>query len=113
MSPADESSAKDVQVDFLAGLRQKRFLHLQKACGARQGNRVVPNQLIDAFHIWCAESAAASHFLTNDFKLIRAVRNYKSSPPKVKLVKPSELLADFRLANERGEDDDNSGAGPL
>jgi hypothetical protein len=88
----DERSPGDVQIDFIRGIDHPRFSQLQKACGAAQGKTVNSNQLLDAFHVWCAESAGATHFLTTDFKLVRLVRGHKSHPPEVKLVLPSELL---------------------
>src|SRR5262249_21334113 len=78
--------------DFLNRITHARFLQLKHACGALQGDHVNENQLADAFHIWCAEVADASHFLTTDFKLARVVRSYKAAPLRVKVVIPSELL---------------------
>ncbi len=93
LSGLDHSSGKQLQLDFLREIRHERFLQLQKACGAYQGSRdPAPNQLLDAFHVWCAESAGADLFLTCDLTLIRTVRSHKRFPPKVELVKPSELL---------------------
>jgi hypothetical protein len=83
---------KESTIEFLSSVDYPRFKQLQIACGAAQGNRVNENQLIDAFHVWSAESAGAEYFLTLDFKLIRCVRTHKRFPPSVKLVKPSELL---------------------
>lgn len=91
----DERSWKDVQIEFLRGIEHPRYFQLQKACGANQGGSINENQLIDAFHVWCAESSGASHFLTTDFKLVRLVRGHKSFPPKVKVVLPSELIAEI------------------
>jgi hypothetical protein len=85
----------DAQVAFLKRLTFPRFLQLRKACGADQGENVNENQLIDAFHVWCAEEASASHFLTCDLKLVRLARQYKKYPIRVKVVSPSELLADI------------------
>ena len=55
-------------------------------------NRPNPNQLKDAFHIWCAESAGANYFLTGDFKLIDLVSRQKKCSLKTNVVKPSELI---------------------
>jgi len=86
-------SPRDEQLRFLRGLKQQRFLELQRATGANQGARVVDRQLLDAFHLWCAEHASSEFFLTTDFKLINHVRRTKRRPPKVTVVGPSELLA--------------------
>lgn len=87
---------KESTVDFLKSVDHARFRQLQVACGAHQGAQELnENQLIDAFHVWCAEAAGARYFLTCDFKLIRIVRGHKRYPPRVSLVRPSELLADL------------------
>ncbi len=78
--------------DFLSSIDHPRFLELQRACGAFQGDHVNEKQLVDAFHVWCAEVANASHFLTTDFSLARLVRGHKAAPPRVQVVAPSELL---------------------
>jgi hypothetical protein len=78
--------------NFLKSITHPRFLQLQRACGAFQGDSVKENQLADAFHIWCAEAANASHFLTTDFTLANLVRRHRTAPPQVRVVAPSELL---------------------
>jgi hypothetical protein len=101
-SPASarQNDEKLSTLAFLHRLQYPRYLELQIACGARQGNKINQNEMIDAFHVWCAESARADYFLTCDFKLIRAVRSHKRYPPLVKLLKPSELLEELSKANE-------------
>lgn len=84
--------ARTLQIRFLRSLQHQRYLDLQRACGAHQGDHVNEKQLLDAFHIWCAEEAGATHFLTTDFKLLRAMRSHKTYPPQVRVVVPSELL---------------------
>src|ERR1017187_573688 len=42
------------QYRFLKNLEHERFLELRRICGAQQGKNVNRNQLLDAFHIWCA-----------------------------------------------------------
>lgn len=86
-------TCRSVMTDFLNRITHPRFLQLKRACGALQGDHVNENQLADAFHIWCAEAANASHFLTTDFKLVRVVRGHRTAPPLVKVVSPSELLS--------------------
>jgi predicted nucleic acid-binding protein len=88
-------TSKTSQIKFLKNIKHERYLELRKACGANQGTQVRENQLLDAFHIWCAEHAGATHFLTTDFKLIRVVHSYKTAPPQVRVVTPSELLAEI------------------
>lgn len=84
-----------VQLEFLKSLHQPRFRALQKACGALQGEQIHDRQLLDAFHIWCAEEAKATHFLTTDLKLVRTVRACKTVSPLVRVVTPSELLTEI------------------
>ena len=86
-------SGRDLQIDFLKGIKVPRFEQLQKACGAYQGEgKYAENELIDAFFLWCAEAAEADYFLTCDFDLIEHVKGHKRFPPKIALVKPSTLL---------------------
>jgi hypothetical protein len=84
-----------LQADFLKSLHQRRFRELQKACGALQGRQIHERQLLDAFHIWCAEEAKATHFLTTDLKLVRTVRACKTSPPLVRVITPSKLVTEI------------------
>lgn len=86
--------AKEMQYDFLSRIDNGRFKELQKITGAYQGkNPPNRNQLLDAFHVWCAEHNDSDYFLTLDFKLIRVVNNGGAEKVKTKLVRPSELLA--------------------
>jgi hypothetical protein len=82
------------QFAFLRSLTEKRFIELQVIVGAYQGEDKPPNrnQLLDAFHLWCAEYHECDYFLSLDFKLARVVSNAKKKP-KVRIVRPSELLA--------------------
>jgi hypothetical protein len=74
-------------------LNDKRFLELQKITGAFQGKRGVQrNQLLDAFHLWCAEHNKCDFFLSLDFKL---ATHTKGRVP-VLIVRPSQLLAAVR-----------------
>lgn len=88
-------SAEALQIQFLKDLKHRRYLELQRASGAYQGDHVNENGLLDAFHNWCAEETGATHFLTTDFKLLRAVRNHRTYRPRVRVVSPSELLAEI------------------
>lgn len=84
------------QFKFLSSLRHKRFLELQRITGAYQGEeRVNRNQLLDAFHLWCAEHNNCDFFLSLDFKLAKVIEKSKSKPI-VPVVRPSELLAAVR-----------------
>lgn len=85
-------SAYDHQLEFLQSLRVPRFLELQRATGAYQGpGKLNRNQLLDAFHLWCAEHNSCNYFLTLDFKLQRVLER---SPTElnVSVVRPSQLL---------------------
>jgi hypothetical protein len=80
------------QTRFLTSLSNPRFVELQKATGAFQGDKPRNrNQLLDAFHLWCAEHNACDFFLTLDFKLIRVLARSKKEVA-VRVVTPSELL---------------------
>ncbi len=87
-------NAREHQFNFLSKLQHERFLQLQKATGAYQGARPKNhNQLLDAFHIWCAEGAKADFFLAVDPKLLRHLARHRTYPPKVRCVSPSNLLS--------------------
>jgi hypothetical protein len=89
--------AEKLQYDFLARIKDARFIELQKACGAYQGATPPPrNQLLDAFHLWCAEASRSTHFLTCDMSLVRYVGNQKQHVPAVRVVLPSQLLAELQ-----------------
>jgi hypothetical protein len=82
------------QYDFLCSLKHERFLKLQRITGAYQGQgKVNRNQLLDAFHLWCAENSKCNFFLSLDFKLAEVIKKSKSKP-FVRVVRPSELLAE-------------------
>jgi hypothetical protein len=84
---------KEEQFNFLRSLQHDRFLELQRVTGAYQGEAEINrNQLVDAFHLWCAEHNACDFFLSLDFKLARVIETSKNKP-KVPIVRPSQLLA--------------------
>jgi|GEM_PF-1293288 len=91
-------TGRDHQFEFLCSVKHPRFLELQRACGAFQGHDRLPNrnQLIDAFHLLCAESANASYFLTLDDKLIRILSNHPKVKTKVICITP-QLFLDIQL----------------
>jgi len=85
--------SQKMQYEFLCGIRSPRFLELQKMTGAYQGEgRINRNQLLDAFHLWCAEYNECDYFLTLDFKLIRVLQQNQKKTLQVTPVRPSELL---------------------
>ena len=87
-------SPKGAQYNFIKGIKHPRFTELQKIMGAYQGeDRTNRNQLLDAFHFWCAEFNGCDYFLTLDFKLIAYTNSQKAFKSAVRLVSPSELLA--------------------
>jgi hypothetical protein len=84
---------KAEQFYFLRSVKHERFLELQRITGAYQGeDKVNRNQLLDAFHLWCAEHSGCIFFLSLDFKLAQVVRKSKSKFG-IPIVRPSELLA--------------------
>jgi len=89
-----DGTGRDYQYEFLANVKDHRFAELQRACGAYQGKEkpLNRNQLIDAFHILCAESASATYFLTLDNKLIRVLTNGKNRKTSVTPITPKRLL---------------------
>lgn len=83
---------RERQYNFLCSIKHKRFIELQKMTGAYQGKEPLNhNQLLDAFHLWCAEHNACDFFLTLDFKLIKLL-DKSPNKPIVKAVQPSQLL---------------------
>jgi hypothetical protein len=91
---SSSGDSEKLQYDFLARIRDSRFIALQKACGAYQGELPPPrNQLLDAFHVWCAEASHCTHFLTCDMSLVGYVHRQKRHVPAVRVILPSQLLA--------------------
>lgn len=88
-------SMKEHQLDFLRSHRDPRFLALQVAVGVKAGSNHADNQLLDAWHLWCAERAEADYFLTCDYKLIRHLDGHRRTQPNVSVVTPRQLLADL------------------
>jgi len=85
---------KNSQFNFLESINDERFAELRRATGAYQGeNSLNRNQLLDAFHIWCAEYNNCDFYLTLDFKLIKHLNNQKKYTIKTRIVRPSELLS--------------------
>jgi hypothetical protein len=84
--------AREMQFSFLSSIKDKRFIELQKMTGAYQGpGKLNRNQLLDAFHIWCAEHNKCDYLLTLDFRLVNVLRK-QNQHPLVEVVKPSELV---------------------
>ena len=96
-----DGSGHDHQFEFLSRVTHPRYLELQKLCGAYQGEDRPPhrNQLIDAFHLFCAEWSQAEFLLTLDDKLARAISNDKTKSVRVIPITPKRLLT--TLASKR------------
>jgi len=93
---AHEETEK-LQYEFLTQLKDVRFIELQKACGAYHGATPPPrNQLLDAFHVWCAEASESRYFLTCDMSLVRYVARQKKHIPAVRVVLSSQLLGELQ-----------------
>ena len=88
-----DATARERQHDFLCSIKHRRFLELQKMTGAYQGKQPLNhNQLLDAFHLWCAEHNGCDFFLTLDFKAIKVLDlSPKKSPAQA--VRPSRLIS--------------------
>ncbi|MDW3182312.1 hypothetical protein [Roseobacter sp.] len=86
---------KLMQHKFLKSIDDGRFHELQKATGAFQGanKELNRNQLLDAFHIWCAEFNYCDFFLSVDYKLARSLQN--SSVKTLRVVTPKEMLKEI------------------
>ena len=84
--------ANELFVQLLLSVDDPEFLKLQKATGARQGQNVSANQLLDAFHILCADRAGADFFLTTDLKLVRSISAQRKHAPRVPVIDPARLL---------------------
>ena len=91
---------QETQVDFVKSLRIPRLDQLAVACGAMQGKTINANQLMDAFHVYCAEAANATHFLTADRGLVNLIKHHRRFPPRVKAVLPSQLLNELEAMPE-------------
>jgi hypothetical protein len=84
---------KEVQFEFLKSINSPRFTELQRMTGAYQGEKKLNRkQLLDAFHLWCAEHNKCAYFLTLDFKLTKVLRQNRQRRLFVNVVRPSELL---------------------
>jgi len=82
----------DPQFDFVKGITHSRFQQLQQAVGTQANSSHYKNQLLDAFHILCAETVSAEFFLTTDLKLIRHVSRHRRYPPICRVVSPAQLV---------------------
>lgn len=87
-----EQGFKEHQMAFLRRFQDVRFRELVLATGAYQGGeRYIDNQLVDAFHTWCAERAGADYLLTGDYKLIRLLERHRATEPRVGVLTPRRL----------------------
>jgi hypothetical protein len=88
---------KEAQFQFLQSIKDERFQLLQRKAGAYQGkNGFNRKQLLDAFYIWSAECNNCDFYLTLDFKLINYFQNQAEGIVKTKILRPSELLREFK-----------------
>lgn len=88
-----DGSGRDYQYDFLCSLNHPRFRQLSRWAGAWQGpdKPLKKNQLLDAFHLWCAEQSGSEYFLTHDDKLIKEMSKGKERRTQVNIVTPTDL----------------------
>jgi len=92
---------RQAQLDFLSSLKDKRFLELQRITGAYQGiGKVNRNQLLDAFHLSCAEHNGCDFFLSLDFKLAKIIEK-ANDKRVVPVVRPSQLVMAVRAGSAR------------
>lgn len=85
-------SPKELTIQFLEGLSFPRYLELKKLTNAQSASKHYVNQLLDAFHLWCAESCDAAVFLTTDYKLIGLAAQSPLKSHSLRLLTPSGLL---------------------
>lgn len=79
-------------LDFVSSIKHPRFIELTKMTGAYQGKKPLNrNQALDAYHLWCAESAKIDYFLTMDYNLKKVVGLSKIKT-SVEIVTPDQLL---------------------
>lgn len=96
--PQRRVSARQHQIDWLKRIPDGRFHQLRRLAGANQDGSHSSKQLKDAFHVWCAEASGCTHFLTTDFVLIGLLQQRsRIPPPRVKIVRPSELVSEVAL----------------
>lgn len=90
----------DHQFNYLRSHPDQRYKQLQIAVGVKPNAspRRIRNQMLDAWHIRCAEEANANYFLTVDYSLIRHLEGHRRFPPTVKVVTPTELLRERQIA---------------
>jgi hypothetical protein len=85
------SQTRHRQIAFMAGLTHPRFVQLRRACGADKAKGIDPSQLADAFHLWSAEVAGATYFLTAERKLL-ALGSDSALGLTCRPVSPSQLV---------------------
>lgn len=95
-------SMTEHQLDFLTSLREQRFLDLQVAVGVKRGSKHIANQMLDAWHIYCAEKAGATYFVTCDYKLIHHLESHRKTRPDVAVVTPRQLLEALGTSGQYG-----------
>lgn len=88
-------STADHQYNFVRSIRHPRYDQLKRAAGAQPGSGKYKNQLLDAFHLLCAESAKADYFLAADRVLIRHVASHRSTKVAVALMEPTVIVKEF------------------
>lgn len=85
--------SRETAITFFQAISHPRYRELKRAVGATTptaGNYL--NQLRDAFHIWCAETAGAEYFCTQDIQLIKHLKNHKATAPLCVVTTPSALV---------------------
>ena len=87
------------QWKFVNKIDHPRLNHLKKVAGVQEGmnEKNLRSQVMDAWHLWCAERNECNFFLTTDYKLINLVNSSSKSkknsqPIMVKLVSPLNLM---------------------
>ena len=66
----------------------------------KQGAKNIANQMLDAWHIYCAEKAGATYFVTCDYKLINHLESHRRTQPTVEVVTPRQLLDGLRASGQ-------------
>lgn len=90
------------QLEFIQSIDHPRFRYFQKLSGVQPGMSEQRRraQMLDAWHLWCAERNECGFFLTMDFKLIKMLsgidRTTSHDQPRtpLRVIEPSRLLVE-------------------
>ena len=90
------------QIEFIQSIDHPRFRYFQKLSGVQPGmsEKRRRAQMLDAWHLWCAERNECDYFLTMDFKLVRmlsgmeATNSHDQPQTPLRVMEPSQMLVE-------------------